>query len=152
MRIRVLLAALLMLVPAVFLLAASADQPPIPMTGLFGPGIGRCVALSEGDILLGITINRTENMAKQAENPAGFAISTYNAVAMIAQESKRPDIASLAVDLEIRSGEYNAEAHSLEPDSMVCYCENTIWEGRVIVGCGGSCGSCTHCYVRPMIR
>lgn len=144
-----LILVLMMLAPAVVLMAASPDTPPpIPTAGLYTPGIGRCVALYEGDVLLGITINRTEDMVRANKNRDGYAISTYNAVTRLAQEIGRPDIASAAVDLRMTWGRPDA----LSADSMVCYCENTVWWNRQIVGCGGACGSCTHCYVKPTIK
>lgn len=136
MRVRVLLVVLLMLAPAVLLTATYDVLPPVPMDGLFAPGIGRCVALSEGDTLIGMIFLRTEDMAKQMENPSGFAISTYNAVVLVALSNGRPDLAALAVDLRIRSGEYKAASTEpvLDGPVMDCFCENAIWLGGRIVG------------------
>lgn len=130
----------------------SWDQgnPKIPTAGLYVPGIGRCVALYEGDELIGITVNRTEDMNKANKNRSGYAISTYNALGIIAQRAGRPDLAALAVDLRMTDG----PDPSLEGGTMTCWCENTIWQrdgrsGKLIAkGCAGACGSCTHCAAR----
>jgi len=122
-------------------------NPPIPMAGLYGPGIGRCVALYEDTTFIGATINRSEIMSKSNRNRATYAIGTYNAVALAAHKAGRPDLAAAAVDLRM------VEQPSLDIDDMQCWCENTIWsgdprKGGTVIGCGGNCGSCTHCMVK----
>lgn len=124
-------------------------NPPIPMAGLYAPGVGRCVALYEGDELIGITINRTEDMHKANRNRASYAISTYNALARIAQEAHRPEIASWATGLRMTDGPDPMQ----DEGTITCWCENTIWQrderGNKLIpkGCGGPCGSCSHCVV-----
>lgn len=128
------------------------EKPRIPTAGLFTPGVGRCVALYEGDTMIGYTINRTEDMHRANRNRDAYAISTYNAVTLIAQQAGRPDLASLAVDLEILDG---PSLDAVKAPPMGCYCENTIWSGDPrrggqVTGCGGACGSCTHCVVKTI--
>ena len=124
-------------------------RPQIPMAGLYGQGIGRCVALYEDDTLVGITINRTEDMRKADANRAAYAISTYNAATLAAQNAGRPDLASILVNLRVTDGPDPMQ----EARTADCWCESTIWsgdprKGGTVVGCGGGCSSCTHCVVR----
>jgi len=127
------------------------EKPRIPTAGLYAPGVGRCVALYEGGTMIGYVINRTEDMRRADKNRDGYAISTYNSVTLIAQQAGRPDLASLAVDLQITDG----PSLDSQGPPIGCYCENTIWsgdprKGGKVTGCGGACGSCTHCVVKTI--
>ncbi len=125
--------------------------PQIPTAGLSSPGVGRCVALYEfGESEpVGITVSDRENMHKADENRAAYAIGTYTAVALIAQKAGRPDLGSLALELRMTDGPNPSQ----EGGTVECWCSNTIWsgdprKGGKVTGCGGPCGSCTHCTVR----
>jgi hypothetical protein len=123
-------------------------RPPIPMAGLYTPGVGRCVALYEGDTLVGITSVPYEDMRKADRNRDSYAISTYNALGLIAQSARRPDLASAAVELRM----VNGPSASVESQTTECWCTNTVWSGTPgrggkITGCEGPCGSCTRCSV-----
>jgi len=126
---------------------------PLPMKGLSADGSGYCVALYDGDTLLGIETVGDHGLYKVDPGKRDeFAISTYNAVAHIALRAGRPDLADKAVSLR------HVKPGTIVPEgTMVCSCTNTIWckqgPGKIgICGCGGACGSCESCFVSPKIQ
>ena len=132
-RVPILILALLMLFPALALVAGGppADHPGLPILGQHGPGIGYCVTLEGSGVVVNVPFHAVSAAARQKQGLPPlelleFTASVQNAVILAANQSGKADLAKAA------HGKYafpDLGIPATEGTSMECWCSKSTCYG-----------------------